>query len=95
MLWLGPVTIANQAGKTLSYSFMMFIDLVAKLSISLALINILPIPALDGGHLLIVLIEGLRRKELNTKTKIVIQNFGVLFLFIFMLIILYIDILRI
>lgn len=90
----GPVKIMEQSGKTAEMGFEVYLSFVAMLSISLALINILPIPALDGGHLLIVLIEGLRRKELNIKTKLIVQNIGFYLLIIFMIVILYIDFTR-
>jgi len=90
----GPVKIMEQSGKTAEMGFEVYLSFVAMLSISLALINILPIPALDGGHLLIVLIEGLRRKELNIKTKLIVQNIGFYLLIILMIVILYIDFTR-
>ncbi|MCC6548556.1 MAG: site-2 protease family protein, partial [Ignavibacteriaceae bacterium] len=60
---------------------------------SLALLNILPFPALDGGHLVMILIEGAMKKEIPLKTKIVIQNAGFVLLLVLMAFILYNDIL--
>lgn len=88
----GPAKIFKQAGESASQGVESFIFLIAQLSISLALINILPIPALDGGHLLITIIEGIKGSELPTKTKIMIQNLGVLFLLILFILIFYLDI---
>jgi len=90
----GPIKIMEQSGKTAEMGMTSFMSFVAMLSISLALINILPIPALDGGHLVIILIEGIKRKELNLKSKLIIQNIGFYLLIILMIIILYIDMAR-
>ncbi len=60
----GPIKIAQYASKSASGGLESFIGFMALLSISLALINILPIPALDGGHLLIILIEAALGHEL-------------------------------
>jgi regulator of sigma E protease len=56
--------------------------------------NILPFPALDGGHLIIVIIEGLIRKELPIKVKMVIQQIGVVILLLLMVLIFYMDLTR-
>jgi len=90
----GPIMIAKQSAKTAEMGFVSFLVFIANLSISLALINILPIPALDGGHLIVVLIEGIIRRELSTKVKIVIQNIGMAILFIFLIFVIYQDIMR-
>jgi regulator of sigma E protease len=55
--------------------------------VSIAVINILPIPALDGGHLVFIIIEGITKKEVPIKVKMIVQQIGVallllLFLFI-------------
>ncbi len=90
----GPIMIAKQSAKTAEMGLISFLIFIANLSISLALINILPIPALDGGHLIVVLIEGITRRELSTKVKIVIQNVGMAVLFMFFIFVIYKDIMR-
>ncbi len=87
----GPITIAKQSAQSANRGIKSFLTFVASLSISLALINIFPLPALDGGHLLIVLIESVRRKELAIKTKLLIQNIGAGFIFLLMIIIIFFD----
>ncbi|MBT7377627.1 MAG: RIP metalloprotease RseP [Candidatus Marinimicrobia bacterium] len=80
----GPVMIAKIAGETASVGFGALIGLMAFLSVNLGLINILPIPGLDGGHVIIALVEGLIGRELSLKVKMGIQQVGILFLlFIF------------
>jgi regulator of sigma E protease len=64
------------------------------LSISLALLNILPFPALDGGHLLFLGYEALFRHEIPARVKIVIQQAGMILLLVFMAFVLYNDLLH-
>ncbi|WP_316354199.1 RIP metalloprotease RseP [Candidatus Trichorickettsia mobilis] len=66
----GPLTIAQESGKSLSAGILDFILFVAMLSINLGLINLLPIPILDGGHLVIILCEAITRQP----TSQLIQN---------------------
>ncbi len=87
----GPVKIAQYAAKSADSGIMSFLLFLAMLSLSLAIINILPFPALDGGHLLIILIEGILRRELPVKVKIAIQNAGFIILLMLMAFIIYND----
>jgi regulator of sigma E protease len=91
----GPIMITQLAAEFAEISFDSLMDLIANLSIMLALINILPVPALDGGHITIVLIEQIRRKPLSTKTKIKIQQVGMAILLVLIVFVMYNDILRI
>jgi regulator of sigma E protease len=90
----GPFEIVKLAGDTARQSFLGLIPIIAILSVVLAMINILPIPALDGGHLIIILVEGIRNKPLSVKTKTVIQQIGMVFLLFLMIFIFYNDIAR-
>ncbi|MGK9368251.1 RIP metalloprotease RseP [Melioribacter sp. Ez-97] len=87
----GPVKIAQFAAKSADSGIMSFLLFLAMLSLSLAIINILPFPALDGGHLLIILVEGIIRRELPVKVKIAIQNAGFIILLMLMAFIIYSD----
>ncbi len=81
----GPIMIAKIAGDTASAGLNALLGLMAFISINLGFINILPIPGLDGGHVMLALIEGIIGKELPIKIKMGIQQFGlliILFLFI-------------
>jgi len=90
----GPVRIAQFAAKSADSGLMDFLFFLAQLSLSLAIINIFPFPALDGGHFIIILIEGIMRRELPLKIKIAVQNIGFVILLALMAFILYSDILR-
>jgi len=61
----GPVGIANLAGQAIKFGRNAFLEFLALLSLNLAIINILPFPALDGGRLIFVLYEGILKKKLN------------------------------
>ncbi len=90
---MGPVGISEAVAKT--NGFKEFIYMVALISLSLGVTNLLPIPALDGGKILILLVEAIRRKPLNEKTEINIQLIGFSILIALSLYITYNDILRI
>jgi len=65
---------------------------MALLSMSLAILNVLPFPALDGGHLMFLTYEGIFRREIPHKVKLAIQQAGVFLLLVFMAFVLYNDI---
>ncbi|MDX2127799.1 MAG: RIP metalloprotease RseP [Chloroherpetonaceae bacterium] len=88
----GPVKIAKMANDSASQGAGVFVYFLALLSISLAFMNILPLPALDGGQMVMVSIEGLLRRELSLKVKIAVQQAGMTVLLILMVFILYNDI---
>lgn len=90
---MGPVGISEAVAKT--NGFKEFIYMLALISLSLGVTNLLPIPALDGGKILILLVEAIRRKPLNEKTEINIQLIGFSILIALSLYITYNDILRI
>ena len=90
----GPIMIMQQAGQQANRGPNQFLEFMALLSISLAFMNILPLPALDGGHLVFVLIEGVIRKEVPTSIKMRFQQAGVVLLLLLMIFVFYIDISR-
>jgi regulator of sigma E protease len=65
----GPIRIAEVSGQVATLGFTPLLDLTAVLSVSIGLINLFPIPLLDGGHLLFYLIEAVRRKPLSERTQ--------------------------
>ena len=91
----GPVKIAQASAQSAEGGFFSFIGFLALLSISLAVINILPFPALDGGHFMLLLYEGIVKKPVPYKVQVVIQNVGFAILLLFMIFVLYNDIISI
>lgn len=88
----GPIVIAQMSSKSAESGLYTFLNFVAMLSISLALINILPVPALDGGHLIIIIVEGVARREIPIKAKLVIQQVGLFLVLALMAYIIFNDI---
>lgn len=91
----GPVKIAQASAQSAEMGFLAYIGFLAMLSISLAVINILPFPALDGGHFVILLFEGIFRRPVSYKVQIALQNIGFIILLAFMLFVIYNDIISI
>ncbi len=89
----GPVRIAQFAARSADLGIVSFLRFLALLSLTLAILNIMPFPVLDGGHFVIILVEGLIRRELPLKFKIAIQNAGFVLLLALMVFIIYNDIL--
>ncbi|MCS6988292.1 MAG: RIP metalloprotease RseP [Chloroherpetonaceae bacterium] len=88
----GPVKIARLAGQSAEQGAASFLVFLALLSISLAFINILPIPALDGGQFVLISLEGIIGKELPLKVKMAVQQAGMYALLALMAFIIYNDI---
>ena len=90
---MGPVGISETVAKT--NGIKEFIYMMALISLSLGVTNLLPIPSLDGGKILILLIEAIRRKPMKEKTEINIQLIGFSILILLSLYVTYNDIIRI
>ena len=91
----GPLSIAEFSGKTLSMGFVYFAYLLAILSISLGVLNLLPIPVLDGGHLVYYIIEMIIGKPVPEKIQLIAQQFGLVILLGIMVLAFYNDFARI
>jgi regulator of sigma E protease len=90
----GPVMIAQMAGEQARLGIESLFSLMALLSVNLGLLNILPIPALDGGHLFFIAAEGITRRRLSIKQKAVLQRIGMALILILMVYVTHNDILR-
>ena len=90
----GPIAIADAAGKTASYGLLEFIRFLAAISISLGVLNLLPIPVLDGGHLLFFLFEGIRGRALSEEAQMHGQRVGLALLLALMVLAFYVDLTR-
>jgi regulator of sigma E protease len=77
----GPVTIADYAGQTAKLGLDYYVKFMALVSISLGVLNLLPIPVLDGGHLMYHMIEVVRRKPLSERAMAIGQQLGLAILF--------------
>jgi regulator of sigma E protease len=90
----GPILIAQIAGEQMKAGWLNLVYFIGLLSVNLGLLNLLPIPVLDGGHLAFLTIEGLRRKPLNLRTQILAQQVGIGLLGTLMIFVFYNDIIR-
>ncbi len=90
----GPIMIAQVINQAAEVGGGLFWDILAMLSITLAIINILPIPALDGGHLVFLIYEGIVRREPSLRFRMVTQQVGMVLLLAFMVFLVFNDILR-
>jgi len=90
----GPITIMALAGESAKHGFERLLELTAFISINLGFFNMLPFPVLDGGHLVMLLIEGVIRKPLPVKARVTIQKIGMAFLLALMIFIIFNDITR-
>jgi len=92
---VGPIGIAQLAGGAAQASFLDLFTLMAMISLNLGLINLLPIPVLDGGHIFILLVEGIARRDLSMKVKEQLLVAGFVVLMAVMVTVLYNDLMRI
>jgi len=90
----GPVMIAQMAGETAKTGFASLMGFTAFISINLGVLNLLPFPVLDGGHILILLVESIIRRKLSVKIKLRLQQAGSLVLLSLMLYITFNDFMR-
>ena len=91
----GPISIAHYAGQSAEMGTARFLEFLALVSVSLAVLNLLPIPLLDGGHLLYYLIEFGTRRPVSDTVQIYGQQIGLVMLLSLMGLAVYNDILRI
>ena len=91
----GPVAIYNISSQAAQGGILPVLSLLAMLSINLGIFNLIPIPALDGGKILINLIEAIRRKPLKQETESYITLVGVAIMVVLMLVVTWNDIMRV
>lgn len=91
----GPLRIAQHSGEAARQGATPFLQLMAIISLNLGILNLLPIPILDGGHILLLAIEGLLRRDLSVKVKERFVQAGLVFLLVIFVIVMYNDVLKI
>jgi regulator of sigma E protease len=90
----GPISIAQIAGSSAQQGMISFVSFLAMISITLGILNLLPVPMLDGGHLAMFFIEWLRGKPLAEETQIKGQRIGLILLIMLMLLAFFNDLSR-
>ena len=91
----GPIGVAQMAGEVAEMGIVPLLNFAALLSLNLAIINLLPVPALDGGHFLTLCVEAVRGKPLSPKVMHYVQNAGVGLIVLLMLLAMKNDVVRI
>ncbi len=91
----GPIMIAQMAGDSAKAGVGSLISFIALISINLAIINLLPIPVLDGGHLLFFFVEAIKGSPVSVKVREIAQQIGLFLLILLMILVFYNDITRI
>ncbi len=90
----GPIAIFQLTTESASWGFEYILSILIIISINLGLINLFPVPALDGGHIVIATIEAIRRKRFSKKTRILIQQIGYAIIFLLIIFVTFNDITR-
>ena len=90
----GPISIARISGEMLRTGWQAFVFLMASISLQLAIMNLLPIPVLDGGHIFILLIESIAGRELSVTVKDRIMRVGIAMLATLMIVVLFNDVVQ-
>ena len=90
----GPIGIAQVARQALEMGPEWFLRLLGFFSLQLGILNLLPIPVLDGGHILILGVESVMRRDLSERIKERVMQAGFIFLLAFMSLIIYLDVVK-
>jgi regulator of sigma E protease len=92
---MGPVGIASLSGESAEAGVIPLLALLASISLNLGLLNLLPIPVLDGGHILILLLEGIARRDFSMRVKERMLFAGFVLLMLLMVTVIYNDLTRV
>jgi regulator of sigma E protease len=92
---MGPIAIAQLSGESAQLGWIALISLMASISLNLGLLNLMPVPVLDGGHIFIMGLEGLARRDFSqaVKEKMLMAGFAVILML--MVTVIYNDLTRI
>ncbi len=90
----GPIAIAQMSGQAARLGFDVFLNFLAFFSVSLAVLNLLPIPVLDGGHAMFLIAEGIRRRPLSPQLRMRLTQVGMLVVLAIMVVAIGNDVLR-
>ena len=91
----GPIVIGQLSGQAARLGPLPFLRLMAFISVNLAIFNLLPVPVLDGGHLIFLLLEGLRGRPVSTTVRLRLTQLGFALLMVLVVFVFYNDIARI
>src|SRR5262249_38904024 len=92
---MGPLAIAQLSGESAQLGWMALLTLMASISLNLGLLNLLPIPVLDGGHIAIMALEGIARRDFSVRVKEKMLLAGFVVILMLMVTVIYNDLTRI
>jgi regulator of sigma E protease len=92
---MGPIAIAGLSGEAVAMGWMQLFSLMAMISLNLGLLNLMPVPVLDGGHIAILALEGLSRRDFSMRVKEKMLLAGFVLLLMLMVTVIYNDLTRI
>jgi len=92
---MGPVAIAELSGESVQLGLLALFNLMAMISLNLGLLNLMPIPVLDGGHIAIMALEGLARRDFSVRVKERLLLAGFVLLLTLMVTVIYNDLTRV
>ena len=92
---MGPIAIADLSGAAAKLGWRSLLDLMAMISLNLALLNLMPVPVLDGGQIAILMLEGIARRDMSARAKERIAMVGAALILALMVTVIYNDIVRI
>ncbi len=90
----GPISIAQYAGQSAEMGLVHFLKFLAIVSVSLGILNLLPVPVLDGGHLMFYAIEAIKGSPVSENIQIIFQQIGIFLLISLMLVAIFVDVER-
>jgi len=90
----GPIEIAAQSGAAARSGFKYLLHLMGFISISIAIMNLMPIPILDGGQIFILMVEGVIRRDLSLRFKEVISQVGFVMILLLMFVVIWFDLMK-
>ncbi len=91
---MGPVAIAGLSGEAAQAGWIQLFSLISMISLNLGLLNLMPVPVLDGGHIMILALEGLSRRDFSMKVKEKMLLAGFVLLLMLMVTVIYNDLTR-
>src|SRR6202040_977754 len=89
-----PIEIAGQTGAAVRTDFKNLFYIMGFLSLSIAILNLMPIPILDGGQIVILLVEGVIRRDLSLRVKEVISQVGLVLILMLMAVVIWFDLMK-
>jgi regulator of sigma E protease len=92
---MGPIAIADLSGSAAALGWINLLELLALISVNLAVLNLMPVPVLDGGQIAILALEGIARRDMSVRAKERFAMVGAAFIVLLMVTVIYNDIARI